>query len=699
MTTTTTTTTYQQVSLDNALDHLRNESRSANFPEIYMQQFWFTINKKDSTTYRFKIDKKSYKIDIDHKKQEKMYYPRFTKAIIHHFITKDKSILIRNTSPKMKKKLKKLVSPSKKRTLVTVKEEEPKPTKKDKPTKKPDTKGQSFGVPDEPKGKSIDTSKGTGLKPWVPDVSTSDSSKSYESWGNSGDEAYKQGDDERTDSDDESTEIDNLKTSDDEEETEDEFVHTPLNYVSTNDETNDESNDVTEEEYERINEELYGDVNVSLTNAEPNDKDKGDKEMSNNDTEDVEHENVIQESVGNQVKDDAQATQKTEEATTSTADVSKSKTLVALQLRVTDLEKDVKELKDVDNFTKVISTIQSEFPKAVKEYLRSSLDDAMHKVIQKNIADIIKEHYVPAETVERLRQQYASQKKFDQKTTLFETMTKIKSFNKSPKRRALYHALIESILKDEDAIDEGVAKKLKKRKPNDADKDEGPCAGSDRGLKRRKTSKDTEPSKKAKSTETSKGSFICTSKSQPKSTGKSAQAEETVFEAGDTQEPQNQRQDMGNTDDQPNVEATSSMTDSRNLKGLQILILIGMDMQKSCGTRKPLPLIMERGRQVVPVDYFFNNDLGYLRGGSSSKKYTTFTTKTKTAKYDIPGIEDMVPSPTEGAIQQSLYMAQFLTMGSSGLVCQEERWIISNMHQLSRTQQDNDKESLSTLKD
>ncbi|GKA24249.1 hypothetical protein Tco_0710282, partial [Tanacetum coccineum] len=31
---------------------------TANVPEIYMQQFWFIINKKDSTTYRFKIDKK-----------------------------------------------------------------------------------------------------------------------------------------------------------------------------------------------------------------------------------------------------------------------------------------------------------------------------------------------------------------------------------------------------------------------------------------------------------------------------------------------------------------------------------------------------------------------------------------------------------------------------------------------------------------
>ncbi|GKF94835.1 hypothetical protein Tco_0284535, partial [Tanacetum coccineum] len=43
-------------------------------------------------------------------------------------------------------------------------------------------------------------------------------------------------------------------------------------------------------------------------------------------------------------------------------------------------------------------------------------------------------------------------------------------------------------------------------------------------------SKDTEPSKKAKLTESSKG----TTKSQPKSTSNFAQAEETVFEAVDT---------------------------------------------------------------------------------------------------------------------------------------------------------------------
>ncbi|GJT47831.1 hypothetical protein Tco_0973988 [Tanacetum coccineum] len=536
-----------------------------------------------------------------------MYYPRFTKAIIHHFITKDKSISMRYrmfmhtarddsilglmrfvsksddfqvyrallpnrmtnqqmldsdayktylayaigvASLKMKMKFKKPASPSKKRTLVTIEEEEPKPAKKDKPVKKPPAKRQSWcicetqlkkalkrskretsihqaggsseganiesKVPDEPKGKLIDTSEGTGLKPGVPDMSKGDSSESeYESWGDSRDEDVddQQGDDERTKFDNEQTETDNPKTSDDEKEIQDdEFVHTPEDYVPTNDETNDESNDVTEEEYERINEELYGDVNISLTDAEPAEKEKDDEEMTF-----AGHVNVNQEGAGNQVKDDAQAISissdyaakflnfdnippadtevismldinvqhevprtsslltipvsvipeqdqpSTTEATTSTTAVPDSETLDALQLRVTNLEKDVKELNDVDNSIKVISTIQSEVPKVIKEYLGSSLDDAMYKVIQRNFADIhARKQQVPKETI--TSSDTTTLEEFDQKTTLFEIMTKSKSFNKSLKQRALYHALMDSILEDEDAMDEGVADKLKKRK-------------------------------------------------------------------------------------------------------------------------------------------------------------------------------------------------------------------------------------------
>nr|GEY82860.1 hypothetical protein [Tanacetum cinerariifolium] len=49
---------------------------------------------------------------------------------------------------------------------------------------------------------------------------------------------------------------------------------------------------------------------------------------------------------------------------------------------------------------------------------------------------------------------------------------------------------------------------------------------------------------------------------------------------------------------------------------------------------KPLPLIPNsRGRRVIPFDHFINSDLEYLRGGASSRKYTTSITKTKAADY------------------------------------------------------------------
>ncbi|GJS70601.1 hypothetical protein Tco_0703442 [Tanacetum coccineum] len=59
---------------------------------------------------------------------------------------------------------------------------------------------------------------------------------------------------------------------------------------------------------------------------------------------------------------------------------------------------------------------------------------------------------------------------------------------------------------------------------------------------------------------------------------------------------------------------------------------------------KPLPLVMNGNRQMVPVDYFFNNDLKYPQGGIMTMTYTTSTTKTKADQYDLQGIEDMVPN-------------------------------------------------------
>nr|GEV73467.1 hypothetical protein [Tanacetum cinerariifolium] len=58
---------------------------------------------------------------------------------------------------------------------------------------------------------------------------------------------------------------------------------------------------------------------------------------------------------------------------------------------------------------------------------------------------------------------------------------------------------------------------------------------------------------------------------------------------------------------------------------------------------KPLPLISNsRGHRVIPFDHFIKNDFEYLRGGASSRKYTTSVTKTKTVDYGhIKWIKDL----------------------------------------------------------
>nr|GEW77288.1 hypothetical protein [Tanacetum cinerariifolium] len=303
---------------------------------------------------------------------------------------------------------------------------------------------------------------------------------------------------------------------------------------------------------------------------------------------------------------------------------------------------------------------------------------------------------------------------FDQNTTLFNTMTKSNSFNKSPKHRALYHALVESILEDEDAVDKGIVVELKKRKPDDVDKDEGPIARSNRGLKRQRTTKGTETSKK---TSTLKNSSKGKSLTIASKSGKSAkeQVKEPIFvkdsdydkhddvEFDNTDMPMDQGEDMGKNDKQPKdevvpnndyclndlAEATkppftfdelmhtpidfSAFVMNRlkidnltkeHLVGLVYNLLKGtcksyveldytkeecyralseqLDWNNPKGHRcpydltKPLHVQMSsQGRQIVLVDFFFNNDLEYLKGGRNDKKYTASMRKSKATRTII----------------------------------------------------------------
>ncbi|GKB03788.1 hypothetical protein Tco_0831931 [Tanacetum coccineum] len=59
---------------------------------------------------------------------------------------------------------------------------------------------------------------------------------------------------------------------------------------------------------------------------------------------------------------------------------------------------------------------------------------------------------------------------------------------------------------------------------------------------------------------------------------------------------------------------------------------------------KPLRLQSHPGHLTIAADYFFNNDMEYLKLSDPERTYTTSITKTKAARYEIEGIEDMVPT-------------------------------------------------------
>ncbi|GJZ72074.1 hypothetical protein Tco_0635925 [Tanacetum coccineum] len=242
-------------------------------------------------------------------------------------------------------------------------------------------------VPDEPKGKSTDISKGTCLKPRVPDVSKADSYENeYESWGDSD---YDNDDDDQH-GDDERTESDNLSSND--------------------------------------NEELYSDVNVSLTDAEPADKEKDDEEMTI-----AGHKNVNQEVAGDQVQDDAQTTiiaalttkvplqsssissdyaaklfnfdniLSVDTEVVSMLDINVQHEVPRTSPLITIYVSVIPEPKVINPSKTLLVAIKFEVPTIVKEYLGTSLDDYIHKVVQRHTTKLIEEHSILSDVIDVLK--------------------------------------------------------------------------------------------------------------------------------------------------------------------------------------------------------------------------------------------------------------------------------------------------------
>ncbi|GJU41882.1 hypothetical protein Tco_1194839 [Tanacetum coccineum] len=206
------------------------------------------------------------------------------------------------------------------------------------------------------------------------------------------------------------------------------------------------------------------------------------------------------------------------EATTITTSLPEITPFIALQLRVARLEQEMSEVKKTDHSADVLASIKSQVPTVVDKYLGTKLDDALLKILERHTADLIEKYSAlpgpesiknqeseksPKEII-RIKREQGEEKQdstysirstdkvaleeFDLKSALFKHMNKNKTANRNPANYHLYHALMEALIADEDAMDKEVAVKVKdhKRKHDsddeeDDDDDEGPSAGSNQG--------------------------------------------------------------------------------------------------------------------------------------------------------------------------------------------------------------------------
>ncbi|GJR19992.1 hypothetical protein Tco_0968519 [Tanacetum coccineum] len=217
-----------------------------------------------------------------------------------------------------------------------------------------------------------------------------------------------------------------------------------------------------------------------------------------------------------------------------------------------------------------------------------------------------------------------------QQSTLTPTRSYTADFEKKDKdERKRYIDLVEKSVKDiiKDELEKDLFESYGnvyslKRDREDKDKYEDPSAGSDQELKEAKDEQGC----------------------------KSMRAEELVFETTNIKLTQDQGGDLVGRiaqAEKPSLTFDKLMSTPIDFFAYVLNNLKIENLTQECLVRPAFNLLKGtyQGRQVVPANYFINNDLEYLKCGSLSRKYTISTTKTKAAKYDtIEGIEDMVSS-------------------------------------------------------
>ncbi|GJZ60841.1 hypothetical protein Tco_0616657 [Tanacetum coccineum] len=154
------------------------------------------------------------------------------------------------------------------------------------------------------------------------------------------------------------------------------------------------------------------------------------------------------------------------EATTITTSLPEITPFIALQLRVARLEQEMSEVKKTDHSADVLASIKSQVPTVVVKYLGTKLDDALLKILNIHTAYLIENTLEQGEEKQDSTYSIRSTDKvaleeFDLKSALFKHMNKNKTANRNPANYHLYHALMEALIADEDAMDKEVQVKVR----------------------------------------------------------------------------------------------------------------------------------------------------------------------------------------------------------------------------------------------
>nr|GEY81773.1 hypothetical protein [Tanacetum cinerariifolium] len=360
--------------------------------------------------------------------------------------------------------------------------------------------------------------------------------------------------------------------------------------------------------------------------------------------------------------------------------------------RLKTLEASFFEFVQTNQFAGAVSSI----PEIVQRYMDQRMNEAVNSTVNEQLeAEVLTRSSNSSKTPYAVA---ADLLEMELKKILIEKIEGNKSIHRSNKQRNLYKALVEAYVSDKIILDTyGDTVTLKRHRDDDADKDEEPFDGSDRGSKRQREGKEPESAKEPMQT-----THEMEEPSHPKfETGADDQsiAEPSQHREWFSQQkkPPTPDRDWNKTfpatheSIQPWIGELAKQTDSRSsfnelmdtpvdflaflmnrLKvdtlSPELLAVPTYELMKgSCKSLvelkffleevykattdqldwinpkgqqyphnllKPLPLIPNfRGRCVIPFDHFINNDLEYLRGGALSRKYTTSVIKTKAADY------------------------------------------------------------------